>query len=70
MGSGFVVEIIDTKPQAPEPTSATDDIEARKDLLEAISRLDRGQHKAAIKCAADAVNRMAIEHGAHGWASY
>lgn len=65
----WVVEVEQPK-AAPETLSATCDAVARKDLVDALSRLDRGQIKASIKCAADAINRMSAEHGVHGWAGY
>jgi hypothetical protein len=44
------------------------DAAAYKELQQAMSRLLRGQRKAAIELACDAVNRLGIAHGLHGYA--
>lgn len=42
---------------------------AEECLEEALVCLSRGQAKAAVSHAVDAVNRIAKEHGVHGYAS-
>lgn len=44
--------------------------EAFRDLQNAQSHLLRGNHRAAVEFAADAVNRIAEHAGVHGYASY
>lgn len=55
-----------TSPNNMKPELA----KALKELEQARSRLLRGQFKAAIACAADAVNRIAVSEEVHGYASY